>query len=450
VNDVGLDGRYRYATVALDSRGLEQVRRAALAGGRVVQRDGLAIYATGTACSLAMPSGLEDPDRLAAIGAELRSIRRVGGDAGDPGVAGDDRGKTTSPATHVHGPIAIGALAFDRRRPSRLALGEVTAVERMDAVPVAVVVGLPERVEELLRELSGGGLDRARDEVVPSALESAPPDSFRLESARPHEDFLARVEAAVSEVRTGRLDKVVLAREVTVTANRPLRQCDLLERLRALHPSCTVFAVDGFVGASPELLLARSGREVSSHPLAGTAARSGDAEADRRAGDALLSSPKERSEHRAVVEAVAAALRHVTSELEVPAAPSIVELRNVSHLGTAISGVLAPASSGLPSALELVARLHPTPAIAGSPVDAATEYIEKAEEVDRGCYGGPVGWIDASGDGEFYLGIRSAMVDGATARLFAGVGILADSDPARELAETQLKLQAFLAAAVRP
>ena len=206
----------------------------------------------------------------------------------------------------------------------------------------------------------------------------------------------------------------------------------------------------GSSALTPELLLRRSGPRIFSHPLAGTAARSGDAAADRRAEAALLASVKERAEHRAVVDAITSALAPVADHLEVPAQPEILELRNVSHLGTSISGTLSVRDDDYPSALELVALLHPTPAVAGTPVDLALDYLAKLEELDRDRYAGPVGWVDARSDGEWYLGIRSAIVEGSSARLFAGVGIVEDSDPAAELAETQLKFQAFLAAAVRP
>ncbi len=169
-----------------------------------------------------------------------------------------------------------------------------------------------------------------------------------------------------------------------------------------------------------------------------------------RAEAALFASAKERSEHRAVVETIAAALMPVVEQLAVPEEPVVMELRNVSHLGTHMEGVLSGRQGRYPSALELVGLLHPTPAVAGTPVDLALDYLAKAEELDRDRYAGPLGWVDARGDGEWYLGIRSAIVAGSSARLFAGVGIVADSDPAAELAETQLKLQAFLAAAVRP
>ena len=307
-----------------------------------------------------------------------------------------------------------------------------------------VIVGSQARVEELL----GGGRELLF--AKRAAAPTPPPDEFRLTSARPHQDFLDRVRAALAEIAAGSLDKLVLAREVTVHANRPFRQADLVGRLRALHPSCTTFAIDGFIGATPELLVARRGGQITSVPLAGTAARSGDPDSDRKAEAALLSSAKERAEHRVVVDAITSALAPVVERLEVPEGPVIRELRNVSHLGTSITGALASRDGRYPSALELVGLLHPTPAVAGTPVDLALDYLAKLEELDRDRYAGPVGWVDARGDGEWYLGIRSAIVEGSHARLFAGVGIVPDSDPAAELAETQLKLQAFLAAAVRP
>ena len=356
------------------------------------------------------------------------------------------------PAQSQPVPLALGALRFDRRADGVLFVPEVTVVAGAGRTPSIILVGTAERVDVLLGDLLSG-----RPEHLPEIITGAhvreptpPPDEFRLTSARPHQDFLNRVSAAVAEIRSGRLDKVVLAREVTVQANRPLRQADLLTRLRALHPACTAFAIDGFIGATPELLIRRDGARIASHPLAGTAARSGDAEADRRAEAAMLASAKERSEHQAVVDAISSALAPVVAELEVPDRPAIVELRNVSHLGTSITGTLARRDGDFPSSLELVGLLHPTPAVAGTPVDLAVDYLAKIEELDRDRYAGPVGWVDARSDGEWHVGIRSAIVEGNAARLFAGVGIVADSEPSEELAETQLKLQAFLAAAVRP
>ncbi|MGH9172331.1 MAG: isochorismate synthase [Acidimicrobiales bacterium] len=411
----------RSGSVEVTTEEFGRLRALAFATGRVIERDGLSVLGFGEAATIELPAGLTDPSALRNVTRALASLAHSGtGEAGRP-------------------LVAMGAFGFLPEAPAVLVVPSLLVLARAGAPAVAVAVGAAPRtaVTEMLSR------------NVPA--KAAPPDSFRLESCRSHDDFLARVSAAVTEIRAGRLAKVVLAREVRVEANRPMRQEDLLERLRALHPSCLSFALEGFVGATPELLIRRQGLELESNPLAGTAARSGDPEADKQAETALLTSAKERAEHRAVVEAIAQGLAPAVAELRVPEDPSIVELRNVSHLGTHITGRLGPRGGGdPPSALELLALIHPTPAVSGTPRDIAIDYLAKAEDLDRDRYAGALGWIDASGDGEWHLGIRCAIVEDRAARLFAGVGIVADSDPAAELAETQLKLQAFLAAAVRP
>ncbi|MGH9070610.1 MAG: isochorismate synthase, partial [Acidimicrobiales bacterium] len=289
----------------------------------------------------------------------------------------------------------------------------------------------------------------AGSEAGSEATTHWPPDRFTLSSPCPHDEWCERVAQAVSAVTAGRLEKVVLAREVLVEGNRDFHPSDVLGRLRALYPSCTVFSVGGFVGASPELLISRRGRTIRSHPHAGTVARSGDPETDDALIAGLMASPKQRNEHRLAVEAVVEALGPICTRLGVPAAPSIVLLRNVSHLATLVEGTLNQVDH-LPSALELAARLHPTPAVAGSPTQAALDLIAEVEGMDRGNYAGPVGWVDSRGDGDWVVGIRSATLRGRTARLVAGVGLVTGSDPREELVETQLKLQALLAAVVRP
>ncbi|MGA2210181.1 MAG: isochorismate synthase [Acidimicrobiales bacterium] len=405
-------------TLGSDELGL--LRSLAFAGGVVVERDGLSVLGFGQAAVFSLPNGLTDPGALRRLQGFLAAI-------------GD-------------GVLAVGSFHFLPDAAVSLSVPEVIVRAAAGSDPVACVIGAsPDlgTVDALLVEAAAGagGLRSSQ----------APPDSFRLESRRPHEDFLQRLGAAIGEVRSGRLDKVVMAREVLIEANRPFRQADLLERLRTLHPSCATFAVDGFMGATPELLIRRRGTSLESHPLAGTAARSGDPEVDRRVEAALLASDKERSEHRAVVDAILDGLAPAMASLSAPDEPGIVELRNVSHLGTRITGHIAAGPDGeIRNALELLALIHPTPAVAGTPADLALDYLAKAEEVDRDRYAGAVGWINGDGDGEWHLGIRCAIVAGRSARLFAGVGIVADSDPHAELAETQLKLQAFLAAAVRP
>lgn len=392
------------------------LRRLAATRGSIIERDGLSVLAFGRAATLPLPSGLSDPQALAAV-----------------------RDTLAAAGSQV---IALGAFHFRPEAGVSLTVPAVSVRRGPEAEAVAVVTGeapVEATVDDLLAEAAADTGDES------------PPDAFVLQSQRPHSDYLDRVAGAIEEVRSGRLEKVVMAREVVIEANRPLRQGDLVERLRALHPSCATFAVEGFVGATPELLVRRAGLSVESHPLAGTAARSGDPEADRRAQAALLSSGKERAEHRAVVEAIIGGLGPALRDLEVPEAPSIVELRNVSHLGTRITGTLAPGEDGsLLGVLELLSLIHPTPAVAGTPPDLALEYLSKAEDLDRDRYAGAVGWTDGNGEGEWHLGIRCAIVEGRHARLFAGAGIVADSDPHAELAETQLKLQAVLAAAVRP
>ncbi|MGH9292980.1 MAG: isochorismate synthase [Acidimicrobiales bacterium] len=402
---------------------VHHLERLARERGRLVSRGRAGVYGFGEAARLNLPKGLADLAGVREAEAHLAAIPAENG------------AESAAPA------LAIGALPFEPSAPSTLVVPRVAVVVRPEAAAaVATIVGLaphPGELEELVGEPERSPRRR-------------PPDRFSLVSARPHADFLDRVEAAVAEIRTGRLDKVVLAREVLVETNRPVLQGDVTERLLHLYPSCSVFAVDGFVGASPELLVSRQQDQVASHPLAGTMARSGDAEVDGRLESALLSSAKERAEHAAVVEAIGRALKLAVAELVVPAEPSIVELRNVAHLGTEIAGRLG--GGRRPGVLELLSLLHPTPAVCGSPTEEALAYLSKVEDLDRDRYTGAVGWMDGSGDGQWHVGIRSAVVadDAMSLRLFAGAGIVADSDPETELAETQLKLQAMLAAAVRP
>jgi menaquinone-specific isochorismate synthase len=354
------------------------------------------------------------PERVAELLATIPADDQVGG----PGC----------------GPVVLGALPFDGRPATRL------------VIPATLVGRAADGRTWLTTVAPSGAAATTLDEL--SALPAiAPPDRFSLVSVRSHAEWSKLVQEAVTVVRAGRLAKVVLAREVLVEANRPFVAADVLRRLHALYPSCMLFSADGFIGASPELLVSRRGQQVRSQPLAGTVARSGDPRADDRLTEAMMSSAKEREEHRLVVDEVAAGLLPLCDWLDVPDSPSIVPLRNVSHLGTPIAGRL---TSPPPTALELVARLHPTPAVAGSPTAAAAAYLKAVEGFDRGHYGGPVGWMDAGGDGDWAVGIRCAEVSANTARLFAGVGVVADSDADAELAETQLKLQALLAALVRP
>lgn len=368
----------------------------------------------GEAALLPLPHGLADPRAPARVAEALGAIEVRGTAAQAPGV----------------GPIAVGALPFDRDAPTAMVIPSVVLRRTGGRAWVTSV-----------------SVDGTRLPLPPAPPRQLAPDAFSLTPAMPHSAWCSLVDKALGEIDAGHLEKVVLAREVRVEANRPIPRETVIERLRTLYPSCTVFAAGGFVGASPELLVRREGDRVASCPLAGTVARSGDAAADDRLAAALLASPKDRAEHAMVVDAIATALGPLTEELVVPPTPALLRLRNVTHLATPITGHLRlPA----PSALALAHVLHPTPAVSGLPVVEACRWLAAFEQLERGRFAGPVGWVDQNGDGCFVVGIRSAELHGHHARLFAGVGIVAGSDPDEELAETQLKLQALLAAVVRP
>jgi len=350
-------------------------------------------------------------------------------------------------------PVALGAFPFARAGFAELVVPALLVRRRADgSCWLTVTASDPERA-----------LDEARRRLASLRQETGGPRprQYRVTSVMERGAWCRLVDDAILAVAAGQLAKVVLAREVCVEADQPLRPTDIARRLRRSHPSCTVFSIDGFVGASPELLVERHGDQVRSHPLAGTTARSGPGDGEEggiKAGSGhetqehemvsrLLSSAKERGEHRLVVDAVAAALAPFCDDLRVPELPAVVPLGTLAHLGTLITGRLR---DPLATALDLVDAIHPSPAVAGTPTGAALDYIADVERLDRGRYAGPVGWVDADGDGCFAVGIRSAQIEGPRARVIAGAGIVDGSDPGAELAETDLKLQPVLAAIVRP
>ena len=273
------------------------------------------------------------------------------------------------------------------------------------------------------------------------------PSRYQVAGVQDVEAWMQTVADATKRIAAGDFDKVVLAREVRVTADVDLPRLALLHRLRRAFPGCFTFAVGPLVGASPELLVSRAGETVRAHPMAGTAPRGGDPTTDARLAATLLASAKDRAEHQITIDMVWETLLPFSSYVDSEPEPSIVAVANVQHLATMVEGRLSHPPA---SVLELVAALHPTPAVAGWPVDPALAYIAAEEGIDRDRYAGPVGWVDAAGNGTWAVGIRSAIVDGPVARLYAGVGVVADSDPQAELAETEAKLQAVLSAIVRP
>jgi menaquinone-specific isochorismate synthase len=241
----------------------------------------------------------------------------------------------------------------------------------------------------------------------------------------------------------------VIARDVIVDASQPIDVRTLLRRLAVSFGTSYRFSIDGFIGATPELLVRRSGDLVASQPLAGTTPRTGDPTVDLRLASELRASEKNQVEHRVVIDMVHDTLLPWCSYLDWQPEPEVVAVANVQHLGTQIEGQL---SQPLPHVLDLVRALSPTPALGGHPRDTALRLIAENEGFARGRYGGAVGWCDAQGNGTWAVAIRCAelSLDRRQARLFAGGGIVADSDPRAELAETQAKFQAMLAAIVRP
>ncbi len=256
----------------------------------------------------------------------------------------------------------------------------------------------------------------------------------------PGDDWCLGVEEAVAAIESGSLQKVVLARSVVVDAEMSIDAFEIVHHLAVRNPQCHIFGWQigdtTFVGASPELLVGTRGGEVRANPLAGSARRGIGDEEDRAVGEALLASDKDRQEHALVVDDIAARLRPLTASLDVPARPSLRRVATVQHLMTEIHGSMRNGTS----LLGLAGRLHPTPAVGGTPRQDAMAFIEKVEAIDRGWYSGGIGWLSPHGDGDVAIALRCALISGHSARLYAGNGIVAESDPQAELIETRWKL----------
>ncbi len=272
-----------------------------------------------------------------------------------------------------------------------------------------------------------------------------PPDPgvHTVESVPSTVEWQSEVAEAVGAIRNGSFEKVVLARSVQVQAERATDPYDLIYHLRAENPSGYIYAVvagdSAFVGASPELLLAQDGRHVRINPLAGSARR-GRGEDDAAVGDQLLSSGKNRAEHAIVVDDLVSRLGKLTKSLDYSEEPTLRRMATVQHLSTDVQGELVDDVS----TFDVLSSIHPTPAVGGMPRAEALAFIDKAEAMDRGWYSGGVGWLDASGEARVALALRCALLNDRTSRLYAGNGIVAESDPAAELEETRLKFQPLL------
>jgi salicylate biosynthesis isochorismate synthase/menaquinone-specific isochorismate synthase len=406
---------------------------------------------------------LEEPDRDGSVLATL-------GEAALVEAWGEDRFKVAADACRElgrgaeaaegvgdppgAGPVWVGGFAFAPRggavpewsslAPAQLVLPElslarrgeearltVTAVVESDEAPAAVVERLRARVDEL-------------EPVAMPMLDPDPLVTPRVAGAAPPEHYESAVSRAVERIRSGEIEKVVLAREVRVHAPGEIDPAPLFDALRGAFPACYCYLVGtpelSFIGASPELLVRRDGARAQTVALAGTTRRSADPSVDDLLGEQLLQGAKEREEQAIVARRIERNLRPVSVWVAAADEPVLVKVQNVQHLATPIRAQLA---DPVPC-VELAGRLHPTPAVGGEPRDDAYRLIPALEGLDRGWYAGTVGWTDLSEDGEFCVAIRCALLRGSVAHLYAGNGIVRDSDPADELAETEVKFQALL------
>ncbi len=357
----------------------------------------------GEAARVSLPAG---PDRFAAAEKWLRALFDATRTSDPVGVPGS-------------GPVAFGSFTFDPASEGSVLVVPRAVLGRRGGAAWFTSIG-------------GGG-----DPLVPVIPEAAPAEIRWQDGSLTAPEWERAVATAVARIRAGGLGKVVLARNLRATAAQPIDARVLLRRLASRYPACFTFACAGLIGATPELLIRRDGDRVSSLVLAGTAPRGGSPDEDAALGAAMLASAKDVEEHEYAVESVREALAPLCASLEVEPRPSLLRLANVQHLATKVTGRLASDRS----ALSVAAALHPTAAVCGTPTDAAMDLIRELERTDRGRYAGPVGWLDAAGNGDWGIALRCAQLDGASARLFAGCGIVAGSDPAAELAEAQPKFR---------
>jgi isochorismate synthase len=397
------------------------------------ERGGFALATLGAAHQIAA----RGERRFAEVAADLTDLMR--------GAAMDDVAGLPPGA----GPVFTGGFAFadegggapwwSSLPPALMVLPELALVRQDGGVFLTVNVAAREDAAERVRARLAS---LSRRELP--LLDPAPTGQYEIGSPRAPGAFEESVARATARIRAGELEKVVLAREVTVEAPAAYDPAMVFGAIRGLFPSCFCFCVGtpeaAFVGASPELLVRRRGASAATVALAGSTRRSADPAVDDHLGEQLLRSPKDREEHQIVVRRIERSLRPHSVWVTAAPQPELIKVANIQHLATPIRAHLSDPRS----ALELAGLLHPTPAVGGEPWPAAERAIGELEGMDRGWYAGPVGWMDSTEDGEFCVGLRSALLRDRTARLFAGNGMVADSDPQAELAETEVKLQALL------
>ncbi len=378
---------------------------------------GAGLAGWGEAVRVTLPAG---DDRFTAGEKWLRSVF----DAADV----DDRVRVRG-----SGLVAFGTFTFDASSD-----GSVLIVPR-------TVLGRDGRGRAWLTTVTDSagsrGDDPPGDPPAPGGTHPPRPPLIRWrDGSLPGPRWERAVAEAVAAIKAGGLRKVVLARDVFATADEPIDARVLLRRLAGRYPDCFTFACDGMIGATPELLVRRAGDQVSALVLGGTLPRGADPAQDEALGEELLASAKNNEEHAYAVDSIREALGPLCEILDVEPRPSLLKFPNLQHLGTQVHGTLADGKMPR-SALGLAAAVHPPAAVCGTPAAVALELIRDLEHMDRERYAGPVGWVDADGNGEWGIALRCGQLSGRTARLFAGCGIVAGSEPAAELAETLVKLQ---------
>ena len=352
------------------------------------------------------------------------------------------------------GPVWTGGFAFDPQGgsssqwsslpPALMVMPQLSLV-RAHGRSFLTANALVEGGEDAERAMDGARRRLASLSDSPiGPLDPSPVAGARISAPHPPGRYEELVANATGRIRAGELEKVVLAREVVVTAPSAHDPAPLFGALREAFPSCFSFACGTpeavFIGASPELLIRRRGAVAATVALAGSMRRSADPAVDDHLGQQLLTSAKDRSEHEIVIRRIERELRPHSVWVQSEPEPALVQIANIQHLATPVRAQLADSRS----ALALAGALHPTPAVGGEPRGRALDLIDEIEGMDRGWYAAPVGWMDATEDGEFCVALRSGLLRDRDAHLFAGAGIVADSDPASELAETEIKLEALL------
>jgi isochorismate synthase len=375
----------------------------------------------------------EGEDRFVRVAAACRELAHAEDDAGSVWVGG-----------FAFAPAGGSSPEWASLAPAQMVMPEIALSRRGDGaqLTVSAVLDGDESADAVLDRL------RARvDSLEPAPMPLLDPDPLvtpRVAGATPPEHFESAVARGVERIRSGELDKLVLAREVRVHAPDEIDPAPVFDALRAAFPACYCYLVGtpelAFIGASPELLVRREGARAQTVALAGTTRRSADPSVDDLLGEQLLRSEKQREEQAIVTRRIERTLRPVSVWVAAADEPVLVKVQNVQHLATPIRAQLAEPES----CIELAGRLHPTPAVGGEPREVAAKLIPALEGLDRGWYAGTVGWSDLSEDGEFCVAIRCALIRGRVAHLYAGNGIVRDSVPADELAETEVKLQALL------